>query len=92
MNDVIVVEAAQHMQDGVCLSDIGEELVSQSFSFASAFHQSGDVYDFDRSWDDTLRMFNFCQFVQAFVRYGDNTYVRLDRTERKVGRLCFRVR
>ena len=56
------------------------------------FSGRGDIYDFDRSWDDTLRMFNFCQFVQAFVRHGDNTYVRLDRTERKVGRLCFRVR
>ena len=32
MGDVVILEAAQHMHDGVDLADVGEELVAQPFA------------------------------------------------------------
>ncbi len=43
MGDVVVLEAAQHMRDGVDLADIGEELVAQPFALRRAAHQAGDI-------------------------------------------------
>ena len=34
MGDVVILEAAQHMDDGVDLADVGEELVAQAFALA----------------------------------------------------------
>ena len=42
---VVVVEAAQHVEYGVCLTDVGQEFVAESFSFAGTLDQSGNVYD-----------------------------------------------
>ena len=92
MNNIVVIEATQYMQDCICFANIGKEFVSQPFSFAGAFYKAGDVYDFHRSRDNTLGMFDFCQFVQTFVRYGDHADIRFDRTEREVSRLCFCIR
>ena len=92
MDDVVIVEATQYVQDCICLADIGEEFVSQPFPFAGAFYEAGNIYDFDRSRDNTLGMFDFSQLVQTFVRYGDHADIRFDRTEREVSRLCFCIR
>ena len=45
VDDVAIVEAAQHVDDGVALADVAQELVAESFTFAGALHQSGNVYD-----------------------------------------------
>ena len=33
VGDIVVVEAAQHMDDGISLPDVSEKFVSQSFAF-----------------------------------------------------------
>ena len=38
-----IVEAAQHIGDGVDLADIGEELVAEPFALRGAAHQAGDI-------------------------------------------------
>ena len=43
MGDVVVLEAAHHMGDGVDLADVGEELVAEPLAFRGAAHQAGDV-------------------------------------------------
>ena len=43
MHDVGVVEASQHMEDGIGFPDIGKELVPETFSLACAFHKPGYV-------------------------------------------------
>jgi hypothetical protein len=40
MGDVAVLEAAQHMGDGVAFADIGEELVAQAFALGGAAHEA----------------------------------------------------
>ena len=91
MSHVVIVEAAEYMDDCVCFADIGEEFVSQPFAFACTFHQSGDVYDFYSRGDNPLGMYQFCQCVQTFVGNGDYAYIRFDCTEGEVCRLRFCV-
>jgi hypothetical protein len=56
MGDVAVLEAAQHMDDGVDLADIGEELVAQPLALRGAAHQAGDVDEFQAGRHDLLRL------------------------------------
>ena len=89
---VIVVEATEYVDDGVCLADIREELISESFALACAFHQSRNIYDFNGSWDDTALWFaEFAKLDKTLVWYGDYAYVRFDGAEREVRRLCLGV-
>ena len=92
MHDVVVVEAAQYVDDGVGLTYIAEELVAQTFSFAGSFHQSGNVHDVACGRNDAPGMNQFRQFVQTFVRHGDLSHLCVDGTERKVCSLCLGTR
>ena len=92
VDDVIVVEAAQYMQDCIRFTDIGKELVAQAFPFAGSFNETGDIYDFHRCGNHALGVFDLSQFIQSFVRYGDNADIRFYRTKREVCRLCFCIR
>ena len=53
---VFIIEATQHVDDGICFADVRQELVAQSFALAGTLHQSGDVYDFYGSRHDASRM------------------------------------
>ena len=46
MGDLAVLEAAQHMQDGIHLADRAEETVAQALAPAGAAHQPCDVDHF----------------------------------------------
>ena len=92
MNDIRVLEAAYHMNNGVYLTDICQKLVSQPFTFASPFYKSCNVNNFYSSGNDTSRMNQFGKFGQAFIRNGDDTYIRFDGTEREVGCLSLCIR
>ena len=57
VGDVVVLEAAHHMRDGVDLADVGEELVAEALALGGAAHQPGDVdegqprrHDLRRTW------------------------------------------
>ena len=41
MHDVLVIEAADNVNDGVNLADVGQELVAQTLRLACAAHQTG---------------------------------------------------
>ncbi len=43
MLDVVILEAAQNMDDGVHLADVAEELVAQALALRGAAHEAGDV-------------------------------------------------
>ena len=87
VDDVAVVEAAQHVDDGVALADVAQELVAQSFALAGAFHQSGDVHDVAHGGDDASRMYQFGQFGQPFIGYGYLAHLGVNRAKGKVCRL-----
>lgn len=88
VDDVAVVEAAQHVNDGVALADVAQELVAESFTFAGALHQSGNVDDVAHGRYDTPRVNQLGELRQSFVGYGHLSHLGVDCTEREVCRLC----
>ena len=87
MDDVAVVEAAQHVQDGVALADVGEELVAQALSAARTPHQTGDIDDIHRGRDRALGFTDIGKHLQALVGDVGGAEVRLDGAEREIGAL-----
>ena len=55
MGDGVVVEAAQHVDDRIGVSDRAEELVAQPFAVRRAAHEAGDVDHLERRRDDLAR-------------------------------------
>ena len=91
VDDVVVFEAADHVDDGVHLPDIGEEFVAQALALGGALDQAGDVHEFDGGGGVLLRLVHLGQLVQALVRHGDHAHVGLYGAKRVVGRLGPRV-
>ena len=92
VRNIVVVKAAQHMNDCVALANVTQEFVSQPFALACAFHQSGNVNYFNCCWYYSPRVNNLCQFVESLVRNGDNSYVGLDGAKGEVGCLSLCAR
>ena len=91
MGDIVVVEAAEHVDDGVAVANIGEELVAETLAFGGAFDETGDVDNLDGGGYDGGRAFNLDEFGEAFVGDGDDADVGFDGAEREVGGLGFSV-
>ena len=87
VHHVAVVEAAEHMQDGVALADVGQELVAKAFAPAGSAHQAGNVHDVHRGGDGTLGLAYLGEHVQTAVGNVGASEVGLNGTEREVGGL-----
>ena len=88
-HDVVVVEAAQHMYDGIGLTNVAEELVAESFALACALHESCNIDDFARCRHDASRVYYLGELCEPPVGHGDDAHVRLYGAKRKVG--CLRL-
>ncbi len=86
------LETAEHVDDGVDLADVGEELVAEPFALAGAAHQAGDVDEAELGRHDLRRLGKAGEHLQPLVGHGDAADVRLDGAERVVGRLRRRRR
>ena len=87
MLDVVILEAAQDMDDRVDLADVAEELVAEPFALGRALHQPGDVDEAELGRDDLGRAGDGRELVEARIGHRDLADVRLDRAERIIGRL-----
>ena len=87
MDHVAVVETAEHVEDGVALADVGEELVAEAFAAAGALDEAGYIDYIDCGGDGALGMAYFGQDLQAAVGNVRGAEIRLDCTEREVGAL-----
>jgi hypothetical protein len=87
MGDVAVLEAAQHVHDGIDLADIGEELVAEPFTLRGAAHEAGNVDEGDARRNELLRPGDVGELPHARVGDGDLAGVRLDGAEGIVRRL-----
>ena len=85
MLDVLVLEAAHHVDDGVDLADVVEELVAEAFTLARALHQSGDIDELHRGGHDTLRRHQLLEAGQPGVGHHHDAGVGLDGRKRVVG-------
>ena len=87
MNDIVIIEAAHHVHNGIDLANVGEELVAESFSLTRAFNEARDIYKFDGGRDDLVRLCDLSQRFQSSVRHLDDAHVGIDRAKRIVCRL-----
>ena len=92
MGDVLILEAAQHVDDGIRLTDVAEELVAETLALARTFHESGDVYYLAGGGNDASGMHQLGQFGESLVGNGDHAHVGFNRTEGEVGCLCLGTR
>ena len=91
MGDVVIVEATQYVQDGIRLTNVGQELITKPFALTCALDQPCDVDDLDGGGYDALGVYDLCKLIEAFIGDGDHADVGLDSTEGEVGGLCLRV-
>ena len=91
MDDVLILKAADHVDNCVTLADIREELVSEALALAGALDEAGNVDELDDCGRDFLRMVQISELFQALVRNGDDADVRVNGTERIICSLrsCF---
>ena len=88
---IIIVEAAEHVDDGVSLTDIGQKLVAQSLALARTLHEAGNINNLHSGGYDTSRMYQLGQLGESVIGNRDNAHIGLDCTERKVCRLRLSV-
>ena len=84
MLDVVVLEAADDVDDRVHLADVGEELVAEAFALARALDQSRDVEELHGGGDGALRLDDAAQGIEPRIGDLDDAGVRLDGGERIV--------
>jgi hypothetical protein len=88
VGDVVVLEAAQHVGDGVHLADVRQELVAEALALGGAAHEAGDIDERQARRDGLPRLGNGGQLVEPLVGHAHLADVRLDGAERIIGGLC----
>ena len=87
VHDVLVVKAADHVDDGVGLPDVGQELVAQARALAGALHQACDIHELDDGGGLFVGFVHLGQLVQPLVRNRHHAHVGVDGAEGVVGAL-----
>ena len=85
VHDVVVIKAADHMDDGVGHADVAQELVAQARALGGALHQTGDVHELDDGGSVFFGIVQPGQIIQAAVGHGDHAHIGLDGAEGIVG-------
>jgi len=91
VDDVLVLEAAHDVHDGVALADVGEELVAQTLALGGARHQARNVHERQRGRHGLHRLVDVGEDLEPRVRHGDDARVGLDRAKGKVCGLRLRL-
>ena len=90
VNDVAVVEAADHMSDRVHLAYMRKKFISESFSLARALDETGDIDKFDRGRHDPAALIHFFKHAEARIRNRNDADIRVNGAERIIGSFCSR--
>ena len=92
MGNIVVVEATQHMQYGIGLADVGEELVAETLTFGGALNKTCYVYNLHCGGYHRARVAHFDKTGEAVVGDSDYAHIGFDCAKRKVCRLRLGVR
>ena len=87
MNDVVIVEAAHNMDDGVALADVAQKLVAETRALAGTLDQTCNVNKLNDGRRFLVGLPDLGQLVQPRIRHRHDAGVRLNRAEGVVGRL-----
>ena len=88
VHHVAIVEAAEHVDDGIGLADISQELIAQAFALGCALHEARNIDNLHRGGDDAARMDEFGEPRQSLIGHGDDTDVGFYGAEGEIGGLC----
>ena len=91
MSDIIIIETAEHMDDGIRLADISQELIAEALTLRGPLHEPGDVDDLHRSRDHRPGVAELHEASQTIIGHRDHTHIRFNSTEREISRLCLRI-
>ena len=81
MDHVGILEAADHLEDGVDLTDVGEKLVAEALAFARSLHDPGDVDELEGGRDHLLRRDEIGDPGQPLIGHAHHPLVGLDGAE-----------
>ncbi len=84
VDDVAVLEAADHVGDHAHLPDRGQKTVPQPFPPARAGDQAGDIDEFNGGGNLLFTGDQFCDPIKAGIGNSDDSDVRIDRAKRIV--------
>ena len=87
VHNIRVVKAAEHMNDGICLPDVGQKLVAQTLTFAGPLHKACNIHNLYRGRNNSARVHNICKRLKPLVRNICGAYVRFYCAEGKIGGL-----
>ena len=85
MDDVVILKATNDVDDRIHLTDIGQELVTQSLPLTRPLDQAGDVHELHPSGNRVLTVAELSEPVEPFIRYRHRSNVGLDGAEGEVG-------
>jgi hypothetical protein len=86
MDDVRVFKAANDLNDGIGLTDMGKELVSKPFTLRGAFDQAGDIDKAHCGRDDLFAVGLLGEDLEARVVEIDDAEIGVDGAKRVVFR------
>ena len=76
------------MNDGIYLTDVSQKLVAQALTLGSALYQTCNIYELNGCRCDLLCIVHLTQNIQSVIRYGHNSHIRVNGTERIVCGFC----
>ena len=87
VHDVLIVEAAYHMDDGVRAADILQKLVAKARALGGAFYKARNVHELHHGGSLLLGLIHLSQLVQPLIRHRHHADIGLDGAEGVVGAL-----
>src|SRR5699024_12075652 len=78
VDDVVVVKAAHHMDDGVALPDVPQELVAQARALGRALDQARDVHELDDGGGLFVCLPDLGQLFHPYVGHSNDTACVID--------------
>ena len=76
------------MHDGIYLSNISKELITEPFAFTCALYKAGYIYEFYGGRNCPVWLNQLGERGQSFIGYIYLTDIRLDGAKAIIGRLC----
>ena len=91
VHDVVIDEAAHHIDDTIGFTNGSKKLVAQSFALGCTGDKTGDIDELDDGRLHFLRFDDRAEFGQALIGYLDYSDIGFDGAERIVfcGNACF---
>ena len=85
MDDVVILEATNDMNNGVHFTNIGQELVAESFTLTRSLDQAGDIDKLHPCGNGVGAFAQIRQLLQPPIRNGHGADIRFDGAEREIG-------